>query len=229
MAEITLFAAPGSCSRVATIVLEEIGVPFTYELVRFMKGFHKSPAYKAVNPKGKVPALIVDGEALTENVAILSYLAATYPDGRVLPAASTPMAAARIIADLCFCSATLHPLVTRYCMSVKIGGEEGAAAVKAVGAEAMKENAALIDQRLCEGDWWYGDAWSAMDAYLYWVFGRFNGAGYDLSPYPRWQTHAARMEARPAVQRALAHDEAAQATLSAERMQMGPGGAPKAA
>ena len=45
MADITLFAAPGSCSRVTTIVLEEIGVPFTYELVRFMKGFHKSAAY----------------------------------------------------------------------------------------------------------------------------------------------------------------------------------------
>ncbi len=112
---------------------------------------------------------------------------------------------------------------------MKIGGDDGAAAVKTVAAEAMKENAALIDQRLSQGAWWYGDQWSALDAYLYWVFGRFNGAGYDLSPYPAWQAHAAAMEARPSVQRALARDEAAQATLSAERMQMGPGGAPKAA
>lgn len=229
MADITLFAAPGSCSRVTTIVLEEIGVPFTYELVRFMKGFHKSPAYKAVNPKGKVPALVIDGEALTENVAILSWLAATYPQAQLLPAASDPLQAARTLADLCYCSSTLHPLVTRYCMPGKIGGEEGAATVKAVGTEAMKENAALIDQRLSGCDWWYGDAWSALDAYLYWVFGRLNGAGYDFAPYPNWQAHAARMQGRPAVQRALARDEAAQAQLATERAQMGPGGAPKAA
>ncbi|MES2861267.1 MAG: glutathione S-transferase family protein [Pseudomonadota bacterium] len=229
MADITLFAAPGSCSRVTTIVLEEIGVPFTYELVRFMKGFHKSPAYKAVNPKGKVPALVVDGEPLTENVAIISYLAATYPQAGILPAGASPMASARALADLCFCSSTLHPLVTRYFMSVKIGGEDGAAAVKAVAAEAIVENAALIEERLSKGDWWLGAEWSAVDAYLFWVFGRFNGSGYDLSPYPAWQAHAARMEARPAVQRALARDAAAQALLAAERAQMAPAGAPKAA
>lgn len=102
MSDIILFAAPGSCSRVTTIVLEEIGTPFTYELVRFMKGFHKSPAYKALNPKGKVPALVVDGAALTETVALVSYLDATYPDAGVMPSAATPLAVARNIADLCF-------------------------------------------------------------------------------------------------------------------------------
>ncbi len=229
MSDITLFAAPGSCSRVTTIVLEEIGVPFTYELVRFMKGFHKSPAYKAVNPKGKVPALVVDGAALTETVALVSYLDATYPDAGVMPSASTPLAVARNIADLCFCSATLHPLVTRVCMPGKIGGETGGPAVKAVGIQAVAENLALIEAKLAEGPWWYGDAWSAMDAYLFWVFGRLNGAGFDLSPYPLYVDHASRMEDRPAVQRALARDADAQALLTSEHLTMGASRAPASA
>ena len=220
MTEITLFAAPGSCSRVTAIVLEEMGLPFRYELVRFLAGFHRSPAYRAVNPKGKVPALIVDGEALTENVAIITWLDRAFPDAGVMPPVFTAMSGARNLADLCFCSATLHPLVTRVCMPGKIGGEAGAAAVKAVGTTAMDENLALIEHRLTEGPWWYGERWSAMDAYLFWVFGRLSGAGYDLTPWVTFRDHASRMEARPAVQRALGRDAEAEALLAAERSQV---------
>ncbi len=85
MTDIKLFIAPGSCARVPTILLEEIGLPYTTELVRFMKGEHKSPAYKAYNPKGKVPAILIDGEALTENVAIISLLNERFPDAGLLP------------------------------------------------------------------------------------------------------------------------------------------------
>ena len=86
MKNMMLYAAPGSCARVSCIALEEIGLPFEYRPVLFMKGEHKSPEYKKLNPKGKVPCLVIDGEALTENVAILSHLNQRFPDAHLLPA-----------------------------------------------------------------------------------------------------------------------------------------------
>ena len=59
MTDIVLYAAPGSCSRVPCIALEEIGLPFEYRPVVFMKGEHKAPDYKKLNPKGKVPCLVI--------------------------------------------------------------------------------------------------------------------------------------------------------------------------
>src|SRR6478672_4723401 len=100
----TLWMAPFTCARVTAIALEEAGVEFDTRLVRFMRGEHKSPKFKARNPKGKVPALEIDGEVLTENVAILTYLAERFPQARLLPSTETAAARAHVLADLCFCS-----------------------------------------------------------------------------------------------------------------------------
>jgi glutathione S-transferase len=212
----TLWMAPYTCARVTAIALEEAGVDFETRLVRFMRGEHKSPAFKARNPKGKVPALEIDGEVLTENVAILTYLAERFPDAALLPSMASPLQRARVLADLCFCSSTLHPLVTRIRMPMFFAGAENALVVKQTAEAAMDEYFQLVEDRLAAGPWWYGDAWSAMDGYLYWVFWRVEGAGYDVSRFPRFTAHARAMEQRPAVQRALAREEAAQAQLEAE-------------
>lgn len=79
MHSLKLFVAPRTCARVPTIALEEIGVPFETELVRMAAKQQKTPSFLALNPKGKVPLLLVDGVPLTENVAILSWLNQTYP------------------------------------------------------------------------------------------------------------------------------------------------------
>ena len=215
MTEITLFIAPGSCSRVPTIALCEIGVSFQTHTVKFLKGEHKSPEYKRVNHKGKVPALVIDGEALTENVAILTYLDRRFPEAGLMPPAPTPLDAARQLADLCFCSATLHPLVTRIRMPQMFAAPGAMRDVHDRGAAAMGEYFQLVEDRFAHGDWWYGDRWSAMDAYLHWVFFRVEGAGFDVAPYPRFAAHHARIQQRPAVQRALAIEAAALADLEA--------------
>jgi glutathione S-transferase len=212
----TLYMAPYTCARVTMIALEQAGVEFDTELVRFMRGEHKSPEFKRLNPKGKVPALAIDGIVLTENVAILWYLHERYPEARLLQAMATPAERAAVLADLCFCSATLHPLVTRIRMPMLFAGPDNAEAVKSTAEQAMDEYFALVDARLADGPWWYGADWSAMDGYLYWVFWRVAGAGYDVARYPRFAAHARVNEQRPAVQRALAREEAGQAQLVAE-------------
>jgi glutathione S-transferase len=212
----TLWMAPYTCARVTAIALEEAGVDFETRLVRFMRGEHKSPAFKARNPKGKVPALEIDGEVLTENVAILTYLAERFPEAALLPIIVSPLQRAKVLADLCFCSSTLHPLVTRIRMPMFFAGADNALAVKQTAEAAMDEYFQLVENRLAAGPWWYGDEWSAMDGYLYWVFWRVEGAGYDVSRFARFTAHARAMEQRPAVQRALAREEAAQAQLEEE-------------
>lgn len=211
-----LHMAPYTCARVTAIALEEAGIPFETKLVRFLKGEHKSPEYRRFNPKGKVPALEIDGDVLTENVAILGYLDERFPEARLMPVANSAADRAHHLADLCFCSATLHPLVTRIRMPMFFAGPDNAVEVKHTAEKAMDEYFQVIEDRLDVGPWWYGAEWSMMDGYLYWIFWRVEGAGYDVSRFPRFTTHARAMEARPAVQRAIAREEAAQAQLEAE-------------
>ncbi|MBO9465822.1 glutathione S-transferase family protein [Tropicibacter sp. R15_0] len=211
----TLFAAPGSCSRVPLITLEEAGADYRLELVRFMQGAHKQPDYLALNPKGKVPCLVTEAGPITENVAIALFLASQF-DG-LLPKTSTARAAALVTADLAFCSATLHPIVSRMRVPMfMVEGPEAIGSVKAKAMEAMHPMAAVVETALDGKDWWFGDTWSILDAYIYWVFFRINGGGFPTDQYPNWAAHAKRMDARPAVRRALAKEADMQAALEAE-------------
>ena len=216
MSAITLYMAPGTCARVAAIALEEAGVRFETQLIRFMKGQHKSPEYKKINPKGKIPALVIDGEALTENVAIITYLNQRFPEAGLMPKAEDALASARQLADLCFCSATLHPIVTRIRMPHFFASEEAAKSVWEKGCQAMHEYFSMIDYRLSEQSWWYGESWSAMDAYLFWIYWRVEGAEFPVKDYVNFAAHKFRMEQRPAVRRALAREAEAMAQLESE-------------
>ena len=211
----TLYAAPGSCSRVPLITLEEAGAAFDVHLIRFMKGAHKQPDFLALNPKGKVPCLVTPNGPITENVAIARYLASHHAG--LLPEPETPYHEARVTADLAFCSATLHPIVSRMRVPMFMAeGGEAIASVKAKAVEAMHPMAAVVEDHLAQNDWWYGKTWSIMDAYIYWVFFRVTGGGFPTEAYPNWLAHAHRMDARPAVRRALEKEAKMQATLEAE-------------
>lgn len=217
-----LYMAPGTCARVSTICLEEAGQDFETVVIRFMRGEHKSPEFKKLNAKGKVPTLVIDGEALSENVAIITYLHERFPDAQLMPEASDALTRARQLADLCLCSATLHPIVTRIRMPQLFANEDAAQLVWEKGCSAMTEFFELIEHRLAEQPWWYGDQWSAMDAYLYWVFWRVEGADFDVTPFPSFKDHRNRMEERPAVQRSWQRENAAIAQLEAEGLNFKP-------
>lgn len=92
ISRLKLYFAPDTCALAPLIALEEIGVPFETELIRLAKGQQSSAAYFKINPKGKVPALVVDGEPLTENPVILQWLSETYPAANLLPKTDTTLA-----------------------------------------------------------------------------------------------------------------------------------------
>jgi glutathione S-transferase len=215
MAELKLYFAPGSCSRATLIALEETGLPYTAQVVAFMHYEQGTAEYLALNPKGKVPLLLADGRPITETVAIMGWLAEMYPQAGLLPHAATPYDRAQIIGDLAWASAALHGLIARLRFPMMFSNmPEAYEGVFDLASTTMAKNFALIETRLTGRDWWHGE-WSVQDAYLYWVWTRTTDAGFDTSPYTNFKAHAARMEARPSVQRALAREAQGDAELAA--------------
>ncbi|MEZ5897657.1 MAG: glutathione binding-like protein [Parvularculaceae bacterium] len=112
------------------------------------------------------------------------------------------------LADLAFCAATLHPIVSRICVPhILAPGAE--ATLKLQAEKSMREYFALIDDRLNRGKWWYGDEWSVLDAYLFWIFSRVEGCGFNVSDFTNYRAHSQQMKKLPAVDRALAREEQA--------------------
>lgn len=84
--KLTLYYAPVVCSLVPFVTLTEAGAEFDVVPVNLGKGQQNSPDYLRLNPKHKVPVLVIDGEPLTENVAIQIWIARNFPNAKLLPA-----------------------------------------------------------------------------------------------------------------------------------------------
>lgn len=211
--QLKLYFSPGTCSLVPLIALEEIGVPFETALLKFAIGEHKSAEYLQVNPKGKVPTLVVDGQPLTENIAIASFLVHGFPQARLLPIGSSAWSEAESFVDLAWCASTVHPIVTRIVLpQLFCDLPAGIERVWALAVEAMRANFDLIDRRLESRRWFLGD-WSIVDAYLFWIWAQAAVGGFDGSGYRHYADHAVRMGSRPSVQRALGREAEAHAWL----------------
>lgn len=216
MPSMELHYFPGTCARVALIALEQAGMPFTTRIVRFFRGEHKQPPYLAINPLGKVPTLLVDGRPLTENLAIVAYLHALAPQAGLMPEQTDAFANAAAWADLAMCAATLHPLVTRLRMAPIIAGPDHAGAVWLVAQAALQDAFAVVERRLSAQPWMLGAQWSAVDAFIFWLWDTALGADFDGAAFPALHAHADRMRTHPATARALAIEGAAFAGFAAE-------------
>lgn len=86
---ITLYGAPNTRSLRASWMLEELQQEYDYRAIDFSKGDSQSPDYLALNPAGKIPALIDNDLTLTESAAILTYLGDKFPDKQLVPTAGT--------------------------------------------------------------------------------------------------------------------------------------------
>lgn len=212
----TLYFAPGTCARVSLTALEEIGEPFETKLIAFMRGDHRSAEFLGVNPSGKVPALVTDEGTITQNAAILWYLAHRYPQARLLPVAPSPIDQAHLIRQLAHFSADIHPLVSRIAVPFLFAGSpEGQSQVRESGMAAIRLHLGAFEAQLSRVDWLAGDDWSVLDSYLGWVWFRIMGAGFEGAGFPMIAAHYDRLKSRPAVQRCLAREAAAQADLVA--------------
>jgi len=210
--DLKLFTVHTACTRVTMTALEKTGVPYATHMLDFRTQENRQPEYLAVNPQGKVPCLVVDGQPMTENLAILRWLHATYPEARLFPDAEDAIAEARQLAVLGWISSVWHPSVR----AIKVpflwtkGEVEG---VKARGAEIYAELLDQLDSELAQRQWWFGNEWSIVDTYFWWAYINSEFGGFDLSPWKNVARHRAENEALPQLQRALAREEADLAAL----------------
>src|SRR6516225_9388012 len=109
--QLILYYAPNACSLVPYVTLTEAGAPFEVHPLNFRKSQHMTPEYLRLNPKHKVPVLVIDGEPLTENVAIQIWIARNFPSAQLLP--SSPMQELQAISLLAWCASGLHPFIFR--------------------------------------------------------------------------------------------------------------------
>lgn len=193
MEKYSLFFAPETCARVALIALVQSGVKFKSIPIDLLKGDHLKPEFLKLNPKGKVPALIIDKTPLCENVAIIQYLNDKYPQAGILPKAKNPLEKYQQMADLMFCSATLHPILTRIRYPHFFVDEQGAPSLAQRSKATMARFFAVIEAQLEDKNFWYGDDFSIQDAYINWVFWRVSDSDFDVSKFPNFQAHHERV------------------------------------
>ncbi|TDR89063.1 glutathione S-transferase family protein [Enterovirga rhinocerotis] len=204
---LTLFYSPGACSLASHIAIEETGLPFEARRVDFSTTEQRSPDYLKINPKGRVPALADGGFVVTENPAILRYLARKAPEAGLWPDDARSEA---VCAEwLAWCSSGLHVAYAHTRRPERYAtGEEAIANVVAKGREATRDVWQQVERKLAASSspWLAGDRYSVADPYLFvmWNWGRGAHLGYDMpGDFPAWTRHALTMGERPAVRRAL--------------------------
>jgi glutathione S-transferase len=201
-----LYYSPGACSMAAHIILEEIGVPFEARRVTIAKGEHRTPEYLAINPHGRVPALVDGDFVLTESPAILAYLGRKHPEAGVLDL-DNHARHGRTQQLLNFFSSRVHIAFAQIWRSERFADSEGCRAeVQAAGRRAVETYFDELETLVPDGAWLVGGRFSIADPYML-VFYRWGmWIGLDMSRYGRWTAHKEAMLSRPAVQRALARE-----------------------
>src|SRR5258708_30377229 len=105
--KLTLYYAPIACSLVPLVTLHESGAKFEVKPISLKDKQQHNAEYLRINPKAKVPVLVVDGEPLTENVAILTWLASAFPAKKLLP--TDPKNSIKALSLMSWCASGLHP------------------------------------------------------------------------------------------------------------------------
>lgn len=206
---ITLFYAPNTCSLASHIALEEAGADYEARRVDFAANAQRSPDYLAVNPKGRVPALVTERGVLTETPAILAFVAQSFPHKALAPL-DDPFTFAELQAFNAYICATLHVAHAHGRRGARWADDPAAhEAMRRKVPESVGACFELIENGMLRGPWVMGEAYSVADPYLFTVAQWMEGDGVDPARFPRVIDHRNRMMERPAVARAVAAATAA--------------------
>lgn len=196
---LTLYYSRASCAYAPHILLHDAGADFTTVEIDFATGEQTSPDFLAINPKGRVPALVTPDGILTENPAILLYIAQTHPETKLAP--SEPFALARAQSFNMFLASTVHVAHSHKHRGARWADDPAAqAAMTAKVTENMAMYAGMIEAHYFTGPWVLGEDYSMCDAYLALITRWLAADGVDLADFPNLQAHDALMRTRPSMQ-----------------------------
>lgn len=203
-----LYYSPGACSLAAHIVLEELGIPYRLELVSVPEGAAVREPYLGINPKGRVPALAIEGEerVLTELPAILDYLAHSDPAGRLMPG-SGALPQARRQEWLAWLAGWVHGVGFGLLWRPARFDADASHydALHAMGRRTIEAAFEDIERQLADGrQWAVAEGYSVVDPFLLVLFRWGNRIGFAMRrDYPAWAALSDKLAQRPAVSRVL--------------------------
>ena len=199
-----LFYAANTCALASHIALEEAGAEYETVRLSFATSDQRKPEYLALNPKGRVPALVTDGGVLTETPALLVYIAQRFPQARLAPL-DDPFALARVQAFNSYLCSTVHVAHAHRMRGYRWADEpEAIEAMKRKVPHSVGECFALIEREMLAGPWVMGGTYTICDPYLFTLAQWLEADGVDVTQLPKIADHRRRMSERPAVKRALA-------------------------
>ena len=202
---IKLYFAPGACSLASHIALEESGLKYETQKIDTAAGQQRSPEYLAINPRGRVPTLVVDGHVLTENVGILTYVAGAYPKAGIWPKDTWHQAVA--VSTMAWLSNTVHPAFAHMFRAQRyVDGDAAQEAVKAKGREMYWGFLKEIDGLLAGRKWAVGDHFTVVDGYLVVFYRWANRNQMPVSELKNYSALIDRVLARPAVKKVMADE-----------------------
>jgi glutathione S-transferase len=199
-----LFWAPHTCALASHIALEEAGADYTLARVDFRANEQRKPPYLAINPKGRVPALVTDRGTLTETPAILGFLAQSFPKALLAPL-EDPFALARVQAFNSYLCSTVHVAHAHRVRGYRWADDP--AAIKEMQRkvpQTVGECFALIEEDMFAGPWVMGTDYTICDPYLFTLAQWLAGDGVDVASFPKVADHSRRMSERRAVAKAMA-------------------------
>jgi glutathione S-transferase len=203
---IKFYYSPGSCALASHIALEEAGADYSAVRISFAAEEQKKPPYLAINPKGRVPAMVTDRGILTETPSILAYIAQSYPQARLAPL-DDPFAFAEVQAFNCYICATLHVAHAHRMRGHRWADDEAAwAAMQRKVPQSVGACYDLIERDMLKGPFVMGEAYTICDPYLFTVAQWLEADGVDSARIPKVIGHRKRMSERPSVRKALAQE-----------------------
>ena len=204
--EILLYYAPIACSLVPYVTLTEANADFEVRTINLRKEQQRSADYLKLNPKHKVPLLVVDGKPLSENVAIQIWIARNFPKAKLLLADSWQEL--QTVSMLSWCSSGIHPYLARINSPPKVCDlPDTGESVRKMAVGPLFENYKIADGMLAGREYFF-DHFTAADAHFFWCFRRGLQFKLDLSGFPNCSAHFERMTNRPSVQKLLSYEKA---------------------
>jgi glutathione S-transferase len=203
-----IYYAPGTCALASHIALEEAGAAYKAERLDFRANQQNSPDYLAINPKGRVPALVTDRGILTETPAILAFIAQTFPQAKLAPIEDA-FAFAEVQAFNSYLCSTVHVAHAHKMRGYRWATEESTFAdMKRTVPKSVGACFDLIERNMLKTPWVMGERYTICDPYLFTIAQWLEGDGVDVSTLPKVMTHRQRMLERPAVRKIVEEERA---------------------
>src|SRR5262252_9917347 len=182
---IKLYYAPHTCSLASHIALEETGAEYSTVRIDFGKEEQRGPEYLAINPKGRVPAMVTDRGTLTETPAMLAFIAQSFPAAKLAPL-DDPFAFAELQSFNSYLCSTVHVAHAHRMRGYR--WVDDPAAIIAMQKKVPQSVGAcfeLIDRVMFRGPWVMGEHYTIADPYLFTLAQWLEGDGVDPSRIPR--------------------------------------------